>query len=116
LRFDKPKPGLWAQAGPGTSLISLHEKDKIHIWDASSGAQILTLAVKEDLINSFAVSPDGRHIVSGSYDKSVRLWATNSGEEVLPRMLGHTDVVLSVTYSPSGTQIASGSRDNTVRV
>ena len=101
----------------GTQIISAHRDGKIRIWDATSGAQILTPLVGHTAaITSIAISPDGRQIVSGSYDKTVRLWDTCSGEVMSPLMRGHTDVVYSVAFSPSGTRIASGSRDATVRV
>jgi WD40 repeat protein len=60
-----------------------------------------------------AVLPDGR-VVSGSDDKSLRVWDTASGacERVLE---GHTGSVLSVAVLPDG-RVVSGSFDNTPRV
>jgi WD40 repeat protein len=66
-------------------------------------------------VSSVCYSPDGTRIVSGSDDKTVRVWDAISGSELL-KMEGHTDSVYSVCYSPDGTRIVSGSRDNTVRV
>ena len=33
-------------------------------------------------VNSVAYSPDGRHIVSGSGDRTVKIWDAQGGEEV----------------------------------
>jgi small GTP-binding protein len=54
-------------------------------------------------------------VVSGSGDKTVRIWEVASGrcEAVLQ---GHTDEVLSVSWSGDGRRVASGSGDKTVRV
>ena len=64
---------------------------------------------------SAAFSPDGTRIVSGSVDKSVRVWDASTGAQ--PKALnGHTDYVRSVAFSPDGTRIVSGSFDKSVRV
>jgi WD40 repeat protein len=33
-------------------------------------------------VNSVAYSPDGKHIVTGSRDKTVKIWDSQTGEEV----------------------------------
>jgi WD40 repeat protein len=67
------------------------------------------------VVNSVAYSPDGRRIVSASWDKTVRVWDARSGAE-LACLQGHTDEVYSVAYSPDGRRIVSGSNDDSVRV
>jgi len=47
------------------------------------------------------VSPDGRRILSGSNDRTVRLWDVETGKE-LRVFEGHTDHVVSVAFSPDG--------------
>lgn len=63
-----------------------------------------------------AISPDGRRIVSGSDDETVRVWDIETGAQVLGPLVGHVDYVSSVAISPDGRRIASGSGDETVRV
>ena len=58
-------------------------------------------------------SPDGKWLVTGSFDQSVRLWDANSLQPVRT-MLGHTGLVLTVAVSPDSKLIASGSLDNTI--
>ncbi|KIM32666.1 hypothetical protein M408DRAFT_184821 [Serendipita vermifera MAFF 305830] len=67
-------------------------------------------------VNSVAFSPDGRRIVSGSEDRTIRVWDAETGEVVTGPLKGHTDRVFSVAFSPDGRQIVSGSSDGTVRV
>ncbi|KAF8999981.1 WD40-repeat-containing domain protein [Cyathus striatus] len=64
---------------------------------------------------SVVISEDGKTIVSGSYDTTVRMWSLQSGK-LLNVLKGHSDWVSSVAISQDGTTVASGSYDMTVRV
>jgi WD40 repeat protein len=68
------------------------------------------------IVTSVAFSPDGRHIVSGSIDNTVRVWDAKTGHSVMDPLKGHSLGVTSVTFSPDGRHIVSGSADKTVRV
>ena len=67
-------------------------------------------------VRSVAFSPDGRHIVSGSRDKTIRVWDAQTGCQVGNPLQGHTDSVNSVAFSPDGRQIVSGSSDKTIQI
>ncbi|HKQ77659.1 MAG TPA: TIR domain-containing protein [Blastocatellia bacterium] len=66
-------------------------------------------------VRSVAVTADGRRIVSGSDDNTVRVWEVESGRR-LARLEGHTNWVLGVAVMTDGRRIVSGSDDKTVRV
>ncbi|WP_143727734.1 nSTAND1 domain-containing NTPase [Moorena bouillonii] len=68
-----------------------------------------------DIVTDIAFSPDGKQILSGSFDNTVRLWDTETGQ-TLHTLEGHTDTVNAIAFSPDGKQILSGSRDDTVRL
>jgi WD40 repeat protein len=69
----------------------------------------------EDWVNSVAFSPDGKQIVSGSDDKTIRLWDLQ-GNQIGQPFQGHEDWVNSVAFSPDGKQIVSGSDDKNIRL
>ncbi|KAG8712341.1 hypothetical protein FRC09_019984 [Ceratobasidium sp. 395] len=65
---------------------------------------------------STTYSPDGRRIVSGSNDMTVRIWDAETGDQLLDPLTGHSDSVSSVAFSSDGRWIASGSLDKTIRL
>ena len=48
------------------------------LWDLASGACVRTLEGHTDTVTALALSGDGRWLLSGSNDKSVRLWVPPS--------------------------------------
>ena len=68
-----------------------------------------------DAVVSVAVTPDGHHIISGSDDKTIRVWDLASGTEI-KKLEGHTNRVYSVAVTPDGRHIVSGSNDKTILV
>ena len=74
-----------------------------------------SLAGHTDRVNAVAISPDGHFIVSGSDDKTVKVWEV-AGGRLLRSLEGHTDKVYAVALSPDGRLIVSGSGDGTVKV
>jgi WD40 repeat protein len=68
------------------------------------------------IVRSVAFSPDGKHIVSGSDDKTICVWDAVTGQVVSGPLEGHTECINSVAFSPDGKHIASCSSDNTVCV
>jgi WD40 repeat protein len=62
-----------------------------------------------------AISRDGTRIVSGSADRTVKVWNAQTGHEIRS-FKGHTEAVSSVAISGDGKRIVSGSADKTVKV
>lgn len=60
-------------------------------------------------------SPDGRWIVSASFDKSVKLWDGVKGTFVAS-FRGHVRPVYQVSWSSDSRLIVSGSSDSTLKV
>ncbi|HEC85433.1 MAG: hypothetical protein DRR08_01695 [Candidatus Parabeggiatoa sp. nov. 2] len=65
-------------------------------------------------VESVVFSPDGKHILSGSYDNTIKLWNVDTGK-VVHTFQGHSDFVMSVGFSPDGKDVLSGSADNTLK-
>jgi WD40 repeat protein len=66
-------------------------------------------------VSSVAFNHDGRRVVSGSHDNTVKIWNAETAK-ILQTLEGHTFYVNSVAFNHDGTQIISGSSDWTIRI
>jgi hypothetical protein len=66
-------------------------------------------------VNALAVTPDGRHVVSGSDDETLRVWDLAT-VETKTTLQGHTRFVTAVAVTPDGRHVVSGSWGDTLRV
>jgi WD40 repeat protein len=86
----------------------------IIILNAITGSQVAVFSGHTDYVRSLTLL-EGASIVSGSEDRTLKLWDVQIGG-VIRTFCGHTSFVLSVSISPSHTTIASGSEDKTIRL
>ncbi|MBE9145208.1 WD40 repeat domain-containing protein [Planktothrix mougeotii] len=76
---------------------------------------VCTLTGHSSWVNSVAISRDGQTVVSGSHDKTIKIWQLSTGKE-LRTLTGHSDSVESLVISPDGQTVVSGSWDNTIKI
>lgn len=78
-------------------------------------SKIVTTEPQRDPLYAADFTRDGRHVVTGGDDRSVRLYDARTGEQV--RIIGtHGDWVWSVACHPSRPFVATGSHDGSVRI
>lgn len=114
-------------------------KAEILLWDAMTGALQKTIKAHGNAIGNtrpishggaVVFSPDGKKLISGSLDGTIRLLNVDGNEKKSlvglfqtgplgkkrPILKGHTDQILTIALSPDGKTVASGSSDKTIRL
>ncbi|MEG4417050.1 serine/threonine protein kinase [Microcoleus sp. LAD1_D5] len=75
---------------------------------------VYTVPGHSSFVNSLAISPDGKILASGSWDKTIKIWDLES-TELIGTLTGHSDRVNSVAISYDGKMLVSGSSDETIK-
>jgi WD40 repeat protein len=92
----------------GKQFATGHQTDVIvRVGDTKTGKVTQTLQGHKSGVHTVAFSPNADRVVSGSIDKTLRLWDVAGGKEIR-QFPGITDQVRSVDYSADGKQILSG--------
>ncbi len=84
-------------------------------WDAASGQILAVLSGHVGPVLSAAFSPDGKRVVTASYDQTARLWDASTGKS-LAVLSGHQGLVWSAAFSPDGKRVVTASDDKTARL
>jgi len=91
---------------PGTSALEIRS--------LQDGSAIYSKTTPPE-INCLAWSPDGKSIVTGSTDGTIRIWNAEDGLQKAA-LQGHTDSIVSIKFNSEGNLIASSSWDDTIRL
>jgi hypothetical protein len=85
------------------------------IWDLPGRSRKIEARGHSDSILAAALSPDGKLLATGGYDRKVLIWDVSKGT-ILRTLQEHTDAVTGVSFAPDGKRLASCSWDRTVRI
>ncbi len=113
--------GRWLAVGgslgtfTGTKPREEEESHQIRLYDFASGELKALLKGHTNGVVGLSFSPDGKKLISGSFDHDAIIWDVEHGA-LLHRLQGHRDFVFAVGFTPDGTRAVTGSDDNTLRL
>lgn len=68
-----------------------------------------------DIVYCASLSPDGKWLASGSYDRKIILWDVATGQPTT-QLTGHNGAIYDVDFNPTGKILATASGDQTVKL
>jgi WD40 repeat protein len=95
---------------PCSTMILTCAGHDLYLWDAATGVLKGTLKGHTSLVMSCRFFPDGKTVVSASFDNTLKVWDVELGS-LVRTLVGHTGPVNCVGVSPDNERILSGSSD-----
>ena len=95
----------------GQRILSGGEESTVRVW-LLDGTLENTFTLHAKMVTALVALPDNQHALSGSADKTVKLFNVNDCA-VLRTFTHHTDVVGCLALLPDGLRFVSGSWDKT---
>jgi WD40 repeat protein len=107
----KPEKALYIRGSLSPNLEAIADMrigkiNEIKIWALDSSKKPISLIGHQAALLRVCWSPDSRWLASGSEDKTVRVWDTQTGAVLRTYMMGNW--VPSLAYSPDGKWLAAG--------
>jgi WD40 repeat protein len=87
----------------------------VQLIDAQTGKPTGVELKHEGSVRSLSFSPDSTKLLTGSLDKTGRIWHVAIARTATPPLV-HDDQVRAAAYSPLGTSVVTGSTDKTARL
>ncbi|MBX7222514.1 MAG: caspase family protein [Blastocatellia bacterium] len=100
-----PDSRLMATTGSGPDCY------KVKLWEVETGTLVRTLTGHQGTVGCLALSPDGKWIATGSYDRTVKLWEVATGKLLQTFSGEQPNEIRSLAFSPDATRIVSASFD-----
>jgi len=101
-------------------VLSCSRDKSLIMWkltrdDTNYGVPQRRLRAHSHFVQDVVMSSDGQFALSGSWDKTLRLWDLSTGQSTRS-FIDHTKDILSVAFSADNRQIVSGSRDKSIKL
>ncbi len=101
---------------PDGARIASTVYDTVEVWNSTSGNLLNTYKGHSgNNVNAVAWSHNGKHVASGSDDRTVQVWDAASLSASYT-YTGHAQPVYAVSWSADDSRVASGGADITVQV
>jgi WD40 repeat protein/tRNA A-37 threonylcarbamoyl transferase component Bud32 len=99
--------------GPGGSVLTGCRDGTATLWDAG-GRKVAVLRGHQGAVTAIAFHPGGKLLVTGSRDKTARLWSPATGKQI-GEPLQHREPVTAAAFSRDGQVVWTGTRGDVQR-
>ncbi|MBW3597260.1 MAG: hypothetical protein KY475_08300 [Planctomycetes bacterium] len=110
--IDSPGRSL-GRSGDGKWLAVGQENGQVKLFDLAEGQVAKTLAGHGGSVTGVAFTKDGAKLVTGSQDKTLRVWSVADGAEIAK--VETPSPVTAVVLAADDQQIAAANDDNVIR-
>ena len=116
LDFKKLGGLVWSAmfAPDGQHVLTIGGNDS-QLWNLDTRRPVVRLS-PHGAVASADVSPDGRFVVTGSWDRSAKLWDATTGRAIRKLEGGHAGYINSAEFSADGRELLTASDDGTARI
>ena len=94
--------------------VPIGHSNVAEIWDAATGHVARSFVGHGDFVVSASFSPDGSLLLTGSSDKTARLWNVQNGTQI--RVFERLATVAAAVFCPDGKCILAASLDRVVKI
>ncbi|MHB1423010.1 MAG: WD40 repeat domain-containing protein [Gemmataceae bacterium] len=105
--FGDNKQGYWAVSFSADGRRVIAGGNKVYLFDVNTGKLLHEMAGHSQVAWGALLSADGKQALSGAWDRSIRVWDTESGKEVRV-FKGVRDNIRCLALSPDGKLLAAG--------
>jgi WD40 repeat protein len=101
-------------------LVSGDRAGQIKLWQVNQSEELISIDSQQNKINCLAISPDGRLIISGGSDKTIKVWLLGLTDarsiDHLATLKAHQLAVNGVTFNPIEGEVTFASVSSDRRV
>ena len=98
----------------GSRAVSCGTDRLTRVWDAHTGAQLLTVGGHTDVVWKCVFSPDGKRLLTASHDGSAMIWDLDTGATITA--IRHGDVLHWARFSPDGSRFLTVGVQGVIKV
>ncbi|OIR58653.1 MAG: Notchless-like WD40 repeat-containing protein [Amphiamblys sp. WSBS2006] len=115
ISLSSESPGQETEDTPDR-VVSASDDTTLALWVPEKDTKpVCRMTGHQGVVCDAKFSPDGKLVVSASFDKSIMLWNGFTGERLF-RFFGHVGPVYQLSWAPDSRLFASGSKDSTLKV
>ncbi|MFT3727855.1 MAG: TIR domain-containing protein [Terricaulis sp.] len=115
VQFETDTAFTWhLQFSPDCQRIAAGLGKKLQSWPMGGGPPTIFSGHTKE-ISALVFDESGARLVSGSHDRTARVWDSSTGQE-LAVLRGHGEYLTDVAPSKDGTRILTRANDNSARI